>query len=127
MVRLIASNAVKEWDAYEELGVLVLGIRLDGSLSPFESIIFQIDVEGSEQRRDAWGMCVVTDGETSYSVRRFDCDLSQASVYVEFDEGLRHREALNILLPGGDDAQLGLVARMAAVHRAYPVRRKPCQ
>lgn len=122
---MITSDAVQEWRAYEEAGILVLGIRLNELAAPISTLVFQIDREGTDQRQDAWGMSAEIDGATTYSVRNFDFDEAKHCVRVEFDEGASNLNPLQILLPHAEDTQSALVAIMAETQRSYPPRRRP--
>lgn len=123
---VIPSAAVEEWRAYEEFGVLVLGIRLAGSAPVAHSLIFQIDLEGSAQREDAWGMHSEIDDQSGYNISRFTFDQPEARLDIEFDGTTSSLpRALAIYLPPSDQAQIDLLRKMSETFRTYPGRRAP--
>jgi hypothetical protein len=120
---VIPSSAVHEWNAYEECGVLILGLRC-GPEAGIGSVIFQIDGEGSDQQRDAWGMYAELDEIGHYAVHRFSFDRTACRLDVEFaPQAFGDIESLSATLPPIDVSKIAMVIRMAATFDAYPPRR----
>jgi hypothetical protein len=123
---VIPSAAVEDWNVYEEFGVLVFGVRLARSSPVARSLIFQIDMEGSEQREDAWGMHSEIDNEGGYNVSRFTFDRLETRLDIEFDRATSSLpRALAIYLPPSDQSQFDLLRKMSETFRIYPSRRTP--
>jgi hypothetical protein len=119
---LIRRANINEFGIYEEGGAIVLGFRLAPAAS-FQSLIFQIDIAGSDQRRDQFGMYTEFDGKGVYgAVRRFDFDPQLDLLEVRLDPEKSHGHAsILIELPrAATMASRGLVAKMAEVFRDYP-------
>lgn len=60
----IRREQLAEFGAYEEGGVLTLGLRAAGA--PFESLIVQIDTPASDLRAERQGAFVELDGRTAF-------------------------------------------------------------
>lgn len=118
MTKILVRKAdISEFGIYEEGGAIVLGFRL-ASKASFESLIFQIDIAGSDQRHDQFGMYTEFDGKGVYgAVRRFEFDQHLDLLAVGFDSDKSHGHAsISIELP--ETANLKsrlLVARMVEI------------
>lgn len=120
---LIQRADISEFGIYNEAGVFVLGFRL-ATGSSFESLIFQIDNIGSDQRCDQFGMYSEINGKGIYgAVRQFDFHLEPHLLEVGLDPEMSCGHAfISIELPlNATQESLELVAKMAEVFRDYPV------
>lgn len=116
----IPESWVREWNAYVEAGVLVLGIRC-APAAQIESIIFQIDLEDSNQRSECMGMYAELDEIGRYAVERFifDPSLHQLDVALAAN-AFAGVASIIVQLPSRGPTHL--VSRMADVFRQYPRR-----
>jgi hypothetical protein len=119
---LIRSTDIHEFGAYEEAGAIVLGFRL-APTAPFESLVFQIDVAGSDQHRDQFGMYAEFDGKGVYgAVARFEYDAQLNLLGVDLvSEKSQGHASISIELPStATTASRGLMVKMTEIFEDYP-------
>jgi hypothetical protein len=118
----IRKAEINEFGIYEDGGAIVLGFRLAATAS-FETLIFQIDIEGSDQRQDQLGMYTEFDGNGIYgAVRQFNFEpqIDLLDVVLDPKKSQGHNN-ISIELPRTATFESReLLAKMAEVFRDYP-------